>query len=205
MTGRHTSRPRSPTPYTELVEFARQSNLIERAPVSGSWLEDHIGAAAVVDICSTQHGFLFDARVLHAMLFQQQWDWAGMYRVAYVYVGSRHRVTYCCPPPALVEPLMEAWHRAAHEYVYDATGPFQSVMGAHHAFQSIHPFVDGNGRVGRLLLNSLQRILGGAWITVLEAGVEEYYAGIQLWRERPQGLKAFLAYADVSPWEGLEL
>jgi fido (protein-threonine AMPylation protein) len=188
-----------------LVEFARQSNLIERAPLTGGWLEDHIAAAIAVEICSARDGFLFSARMLHATLFQRQWDCAGTYRHQRAYVGDGQRVVYSCPPPALVEPLMDAWDRAAREYTHGFTGPFLSVWGAHHAFESIHPFVDGNGRVGRLLLNNLQRILQGAWITVPEAGVEEYYAGIQLWRERPAGLKAFLAYADVSPWEGLEL
>ena len=199
------SRSHMLTPYEELVEFARQSNLIEHAPTTGSWLDDHVGAAAAVDIISSKHSFLYHAPVLHVMLFHQQWDWAGTYRAVDVYVGSPTHMIYRCPPHALVEPLMDAWHRAAHEYAYDGTGPFQSPWDAHHAFESIHPFADGNGRVGRLLLNSIQRFQQGHWITVSNVEVAAYYASIQRWRAAPEGLKAFLAYADVSPWEGLEL
>ncbi len=42
-----------------------------------------------------------------------------------------------------------------------------SIMAAHHRFAWIHPFLDGNGRVGRLLTDSLLRSIGleseGVW------------------------------------------
>jgi hypothetical protein len=202
MTGRR--HPRSPTSIEELLIFARQSNLIEGVTDTGEWLDRHFHAALHVE-AAARHGILLPSPVLHDFLFTGLMASAGQYRPVDVYVGDHTRVIYRCPPHALVEPLMEAWHNAAHEYAYDYTGPFLTQWDAHHAFESIHPFVDGNGRVGRLLLNSIQRIQQGYWITVLDAEKEDYYDGIQLWRARPEGLKAFLTYADVSPWEGLEL
>ncbi len=59
------------------------------------------------------------------------------------------------PPPAgRVEPLMREWV----DWIRDESegyNPIVAAVIAHHGFEAAHPFVDGNGRVGRLLLNLL--------------------------------------------------
>jgi hypothetical protein len=47
---------------------------------------------------------------------------------------------------------------------------------AHVAFETIHPFVDGNGRIGRILMN-WQRLQEGLPILIIHEGPEqmEYY------------------------------
>jgi len=190
------------TTYETLVEFARESNLIEGAPDEGPWLDDHVTAAGAVEACGQQK-VLLPSRAIHRMLFQRQWDHAGEYRTKGVYVGDGIRVLYHCPPPALVEPLMAAWERAAIALVYEETGPFVDAWDVHHAFESIHPYLDGNGRVGRLHLNNVRRALGADWITVYNRRKAVYYLSIQAWRDAL--LRQFLDYAAVSPWDGLEL
>jgi len=186
-----------------LTEFARQSNLIEGAPDEGPWLDDHVVAAAAVDACSLV-SVLLPSRALHRMLFlRADWPHAGWYRETGVYVGDGFRVLYQCPPSALVEPLMAAWQRATIDLVYEGTGPFRDAWDVHHAFESIHPYLDGNGRVGRLHLNNVARALGHRWITPTARDRAAYYASIVRWREFR--LAAFLDYADVSPWDGLDL
>lgn len=55
-----------------------------------------------------------------------------------VYVGS-----YAAPHWSMVQGLMDNW-------VLDA--PEQAPLEAHIRFERIHPFVDGNGRTGRMLM-----------------------------------------------------
>ena len=53
------------------------------------------------------------------------------------------------PPPSEVEPCLAAWERFLHE---SELPPLVTVALAHYQFEAIHPFLDGNGRVGRLLI-----------------------------------------------------
>src|SRR5260370_23952390 len=53
------------------------------------------------------------------------------------------------PPPDEVEPCLAAWERFLHD---SDLPPLITIALAHYQFEAIHPFLDGNGRVGRLLI-----------------------------------------------------
>jgi Fic family protein len=53
------------------------------------------------------------------------------------------------PPPNEVEPCLAAWEKFLHE---SDLPPLVTIALAHYQFEAIHPFLDGNGRVGRLLI-----------------------------------------------------
>lgn len=63
--------------------------------------------------------------------------------------GSKH-----APPRwEKVVPEMEAWLREYDRREIAGEDALELAAWMHHRFESIHPFSDGNGRVGRLLLN----------------------------------------------------
>lgn len=86
---------------------------------------------------------------LHHLVMSGIDDTAGRFRTGPVYIRGA-RVT---PPPASqVEHLVEAWLSWLEGPGLDYA-PIVRAAIAHHDFEAIHPFFDGNGRTGRLLLN----------------------------------------------------
>lgn len=57
--------------------------------------------------------------------------------------------TYVPPPPGEMMGCLDAWEKFLHD---TALPPLVQVALAHSQFEAIHPFLDGNGRVGRLLI-----------------------------------------------------
>lgn len=96
-------------------------------------------------------------------------------RLADVYVGVLRPVDVTvggrlCPPWGKVPWLMSDWlHRFA-----GASGHEQTVI-AHVAFEHMHPFVDGNGRVGRMLMNWQRAMSYLKPMTILYDERWEYY------------------------------
>jgi Fic family protein len=96
---------------------------------------------------------------------------AGRFRQPgeYVRVG-----THIAPPPEAVEDLLRAMFTA---YGADVTSrPTQRLARLHLEFERIHPFVDGNGRIGRVMLNDALYRLGFAPIIVRNKGKLDYYS-----------------------------
>ncbi len=87
--------------------------------------------------------------------------------------------TYVPPPPWELMPCLDAWERFLSD---DAMPPLVHAGFVHAQFEAIHPFVDGNGRVGRLLITLLlieRGIIPSPLLypsAYFEATREEYYA-----------------------------
>jgi Fic family protein len=58
--------------------------------------------------------------------------------------------TYVPPPPVQMKTVLEAWERYLHRR--DELPDLIQCALMHEHFEAIHPFLDGNGRVGRLLI-----------------------------------------------------
>ena len=87
--------------------------------------------------------------------------------------------TYVPPPPAELMDCLAAWERYLHD---ESMPPLVHAALIHAQFEAIHPFLDGNGRVGRLLITLLmvQRNVLPSPLLYLSAYFErtrqEYYA-----------------------------
>lgn len=114
---------------------------------------------------------------------------AGRLRAVQNWVGgsfhSPRDALFVPPPPGLVAPLVEDLVRFCSRTDLD---PIAQAAVAHAQFETVHPFVDGNGRTGRALVHIVLRRRGLATrtvvpvSTVLLADVDAYFAGLADYR-----------------------
>ncbi|HVR95212.1 MAG TPA: Fic family protein [Thermoanaerobaculia bacterium] len=90
---------------------------------------------------------------------------------------------YVPPPPELMPDLLSDWERFLHER-HQLPDLVQCAL-MHEQFEAIHPFLDGNGRVGRLLITLFLTERGRLFQPLLylsayfEAHRQAYYDALQ--------------------------
>ena len=115
----------------------------------------------------------------------------GEFRRSQNWIGppgsSLSNATYVPPPVPELMPCLGSWERFLHD---EALPPLLHVALAHSQFEAIHPFIDGNGRIGRLLITLLlvsREILPSPLLYLsayFEATRQEYYARLQAVTEK---------------------
>lgn len=117
---------------------------------------------------------------LHKMLITNiNDDIAGRFRGRdeYVRVG-----TYIAPPPEHVERLIE---EALFTYSGDHETFFVDKIARFHLeFEHTHPFLDGNGRIGRVLINAQLQSLGFPPIIIRYKERSDYYQAFRDYDDR---------------------
>ena len=102
---------------------------------------------------------------------------AGRFRTRgeYVRVG-----THIAPAPEHVQRMIEATLRS---YTSDINSFFLEKIGKFHLeFETIHPFNDGNGRIGRVVINYQLQRLGIPSIIIRDREKAEYYQSFDEYR-----------------------
>jgi Fic family protein len=113
---------------------------------------------------------------------------AGQFREEQGWIGgaSPPEADYVPPPPEHVKPLVRDLCAFANR---DDISPVVQAAIAHAQFETIHPFGDGNGRVGRCLIHVLflRRKIATRYVPpislVLGANKDAYIAGLENFRD----------------------
>ena len=117
----------------------------------------------------------------HSLLMGGLLNNAGNYRQNNVGVGGADGITHVAPPPNMVPKLMGelfSWLEQTDLHMLIVSCIF------HYEFEFIHPFSDGNGRVGRLwqsvILYKYKNIFGAIPIeSVVRDNQEAYYQALE--------------------------
>jgi Fic family protein len=111
----------------------------------------------------------------HGLFSQTTPDIAGKLRDYQVYISG---VKYTPPSPVEVHPLMMemlAWYHRNKTRLH----PVELAAALHFKFESIHPFGDGNGRVGRLMMNFVLHRNGWPMLNIPYEQRMGYYSALE--------------------------
>ncbi|HEY5852660.1 MAG TPA: Fic/DOC family N-terminal domain-containing protein [Aldersonia sp.] len=118
----------------------------------------------------------------------------GEFRRSPVWIGAADATPttarFVPPLPEYIGKLMTDWERYVN--LPSQTPTLVRAAMAHYQFETIHPFLDGNGRIGRLIVGLFLMVEGRLTRPLLylsgylEANRDEYYARLQAVRERAE-------------------
>ena len=147
----------------EVDEFLYQSNLIEG-------IDDPRMLADAIDAWTwLMKQEKLDSKVIlttHKILMRNSGLYPnerGYFRTCEVTVGGRSGLKHTLVPKAI-----EGWCAMANVFTHDW-------KNMHVAYEQIHPFVDGNGRTGRMFMNWQRLKFGVPLLTINADARGEYY------------------------------
>ena len=132
-------------------------------------------------------------RRLHRLCFEGSKPFAGQFRnVEVVIMNARREIVHTGVPLSQLDfalKEMMLWHKKNK----NKFKPLVLAVIIHNQFEHIHPFQDGNGRIGRLLLNFILLKNNYPPINILLEDRAEYYQSLQEYHKN-QDLKPTLKF-----------
>jgi len=185
--------------------FAYDTNAIEGSTVTASEVQDIIeedkwpGNRAKWEIAETygvaeaiaymrkskEHISLELIKKLHRIVFANSKSFAGSFRaqgVEVVVADAHGNVMHRGAAQKKIVPLLKeltGWYEDNRRNYH----PVALAAVVHDQFENIHPFQDGNGRVGRLLLNNILLKHGLPPVNILLKNRQEYYGALQAYEK----------------------
>ena len=195
-----------------LHHLTEMSNLIENEPTFGPSFDTHWRATLLVRTAAEEKTLLHP-RVLHQLLYEGlpirnvrgastdnllPGDYRPSYLGAYFLRERGSRKKHFFAEPDKVPVLMRTWWSTAEQALWfgrPAPGNTETRWSFHAWFEAIHPFVDGNGRVGRLLWWNMTMIMNNDIETITHNERVDYYERLERWRD------ANCNKPDMNPFE----
>lgn len=158
--------------------------LLEGKKVLGTY-EEILEVEGAIDAYREFENYVYDSLEdllkSHTFLMKGILKTAGKFRNVNVGVGSGEGVNHVAPPHGIVPDLMKdlfSWLKNSDEHMLIKSCVF------HYEFEFIHPFSDGNGRVGRLwqsvILYSWREVFSAIPIeSIVRDNQERYYEALE--------------------------
>ena len=112
---------------------------------------------------------------IHSLVLMDKKEDAGVYRRVPVWING---ASHTPPQPYLIESSMEELLEN-YPKIKKTKHIIEAVSFLHIIFEGIHPFIDGNGRTGRLLINYELMLNGYPPIDIKYKDVKKYYEAFE--------------------------
>jgi Fic family protein len=160
---------KQPDQHLAVMEFLRESNNIE-----GVWNQDSLNQAIKAWTYLAKEDRLFIETVLqtHKILMEGKLrpEDLGVFRKRPIRIsGMEGKSWYLLPE------LMENWIGSVNEIADKSVRDENIIKKQHIDFEIIHPFADGNGRMGRILMNWTRIKVGLPILIIREREKQQYY------------------------------
>ena len=167
----------------EILEENKWPKEVDREDISETY-----GVAEAIEFIrkTKEHISLSLIKKIHQIIFKNSKSFAGKFRTKGIEVAIRDKlgnIAHIGAPANRIRGLLEElidWHnKNKNKYP-----PILLAAVVHNQFENIHPFQDGNGRVGRLLLNNILLKNNLPPVNISLGNRREYYSTLQSYQKK---------------------
>ena len=164
----------------EIIEFLRESNNIEDVWDDLSFQQALFAWCYIIEEDKLTEDILLKTHKILMLHQPLQPDEKGYFRKVAVGMNLGNGTFKEFKPWYTVPDLMKQWIVNANDLVKNGLGDneklLEKINQEHHvSFGGIHPFIDGNGRMGRILMNWQRYQLGMDVLVIKEKEKDKYY------------------------------